>query len=155
MDNFFNYITQPIKPEDVDIWFRINNIISEKMELYYDFSFSLYYLILETYLGEDDNINETKIVMSNEDKQKHFDWCWDKTINNFNKENIVFKDKGEHYVYFNQFFMDTFYNQKEDKMRKTIETFFNDVFNRKKSFTKSDLDIILNIYKSLDKNMVL
>ena len=51
--------------------------------------------------------------------------------------------------------MDTFYNQKEDKMRKTIETFFNDVFNRKKSFTKSDLDIILNIYKSLDKNMVL
>lgn len=155
MDNFFNYITQPIKPEDVDIWFRINNIISEKMELYYDFSFSLYYLILETYLGEEDNINETKIVMSNEDKQKHFDWCWDKTINNFNKENIGFKDKGEHYDYFNQFFMDTFYNQKEDKMRKTIETFFNDVFNRKKSFTKSDLDIILNIYKSLDKNMVL
>ena len=97
MDNFFNYITQTIKPEDVDIWFRINNIISEKMELYYDFSFSLYYLILETYLGEEDNINETKIVMSNEDKQKHFDWCWDKTINNFNKENIVFNDKGEHY----------------------------------------------------------
>lgn len=125
------------------------------MELYYDFSFSLYYLILETYLGEEDNINETKIVMSNEDKQKHFDWCWNKTINNFNKENIAFKDKGEHYNYFNQFFIDTFYNQKEDKMRKTIETFFNDVFNRKKSFTKSDLDIILNIYKSLDKNMVL
>ena len=41
-------------------------------------------------MGEDDNINETKIVISNEDKQKHFDWCWDKTIDSFNLENIGF-----------------------------------------------------------------
>ena len=99
------------------------------MELYYDFSFSLYYLILETYLGEEDNINETKIVMSNEDKQKHFDWCWDKTINNFNKENIVFKDKGEHYDYFNQFFMDTFYSHPEKGIRESIPNFLFGVFD--------------------------
>ena len=30
MENFFNYITKPLTPEDVDIWFRANNIIPEK-----------------------------------------------------------------------------------------------------------------------------
>jgi hypothetical protein len=155
MENFFNYITQPMKPEDVDIWFRINNIIPEKMDLYYDFTFSLYYLIVETYLGDDNNGTETKIVMTDDDKKNHFQWCWKKTIENFNKESIVFNDKGEHLDYFLDFFMEIFYNQKEDKIKNSIGTFFTDVFDRKKPFTKSDLDMISSIYKSLDKNIVL
>jgi hypothetical protein len=155
MENFFNYITQPMKPEDVDIWFRINNIIPEKMDLYYDFTFSLYYLIVETYLGDDNNGTETKIVMTDDDKKNHFQWCWKKTIENFNKESIVFNDKGEHLDYFLDFFMEIFYNQKEDKIKNSIGTFFTDVFDRKKPFTKSDLDMISSIYKSLDKNILL
>lgn len=155
MENFFNYISQPMKPEDVDIWFRINNIIPEKMDLYYDFSFSLYYLIIETYLGDDINGPETKVNMSEEDKKNHFWWCWNKTIENFNKESIVFNNKGEHSEYFLDFFMEIFYTQKENKIKNSIGTFFTDVFDRKKPFTKSDLDLISNIYKSLDKNIVL
>jgi hypothetical protein len=155
MDNFFNYITKPITPEDVDIWFRINNIIPEKMDLYYDFTFSLYYLIIETYFGHDDKTSETKIVMSDDDKKKHFEWCWAKTIDNFNKESIAFNDKGEHYDYFLEFFMEIFYNQKDDKIRLSIRSFFDDIFDRKKPFTKSDLDMVSNIYKSLDKNIYL
>jgi hypothetical protein len=144
-----------MKPEDVDIWFRINNIIPEKMDLYYDFSFSLYYLIIETYLGDDINGPETKVNMSEEDKKNHFWWCWNKTIENFNKESIVFNSKGEHSEYFLDFFMEIFYTQKENKIKNSIGTFFTDVFDRKKPFTKSDLDLISNIYKSLDKNIVL
>jgi hypothetical protein len=152
MENFFNYIAKPMDPEDVDIWFRVNNIIPEKMDLYYDFSFSLYYLILDTYLGDDKN-SETKIVLSDEDNLKHFEWCWNKTIENFQKEEITFNKKGDHYNYFLSFFTDIFYNQKEDKIKSSIGTFFNDLFDRKKPFTKSDLDMISSIYKSLDKNM--
>ena len=88
MDNFFNYISKQLKQEDIEIWFNINNIIPEKMELYYDFSISIHKLILETYLGDDDGFNETKVSMTEEDKNKHFDWCWDKTIDSFNLENI-------------------------------------------------------------------
>ena len=51
MDNFFNYITKNLEIEEVDIWFKANNIIPEKMELYYDLSYSLYLLIQKTYLG--------------------------------------------------------------------------------------------------------
>lgn len=139
-------------PDDVDIWFRVNNIIPEKMDLYYDFSFSLYYLILDTYLGDDKN-TETKIILSEEDNLKHFEWCWNKTIENFQKEEIIFNKKGEHYDYFLSFFTDIFYNQKENKIKSSIGTFFGDLFDRKKPFTKSDLDMISTIYKSLDKNM--
>ena len=87
MENFFNYIAKPMNPDDVDVWFRVNNIIPEKMDLYYDFSFSLYFLVLETYLGEEKS-NETKVTLSDDDKTKHFDWCWNKTIGNFKKEEI-------------------------------------------------------------------
>jgi hypothetical protein len=152
MENFFNYIAKPMEPDDVDIWFRVNNIIPEKMDLYYDFSFSLYYLVLDTYLG-DDKHGETQIVLSEEDNLKHFEWCWNKTIENFQKEEISFNKKGDHYDYFLSFFTDIFYNQKESKIKSSIGTFFNDLFDRKKPFTKSDLDMISSIYKSLDKNM--
>jgi hypothetical protein len=152
MENFFNYIAKPMNPDDVDVWFRVNNIIPEKMDLYYDFSFSLYFLVLETYLGEEKS-NETKVTLSDEDKTKHFDWCWNKTIGNFKKEEITFNLKGDHYEYFLSFFTEIFYNQKESRIKDSIGTFFNDLFDRQKPFTKSDLDMISSIYKSLDKNM--
>jgi hypothetical protein len=153
MENFFNYITKPLSPEDVDIWFRANNIILEKLELFSDFSHSLNYLIVDTYLGESSVPNETKITLSTEDKIKHFTWCWNKVISNFEKEGIHFENEGEHYEYFKTFFEDIFYNQPEDKIRNSIGNFFNDLFDREKPFTKSDLDMIATIYKILDRSI--
>jgi hypothetical protein len=46
-----------------------------------------------------------------------------------------------------------FYKQKEDKIRKQIKSFFEDLFDLKKPFTKSDLDMLTDLYKSLDKNL--
>jgi len=155
MDNFFNYISKQLKQEDIEIWFNINNIIPEKMELYYDFSVSIHKLILETYLSDDDGFNETKVLMTEEDKVNHFDWCWDKTIDSFNLENIVFNKRGDHYEYFQSFFSEIYYNQSDNKIKNSISVFFRDVFDLDKPFTQSDLDMILNIYRSLDKNLVL
>jgi hypothetical protein len=155
MDNFLNYITKHLDPEQVDIWFRVNNIIPEKMELYYELSYSLYLLISGTYLGNSEDNTETKVKMDQSDNQKHFDWCWDKTIGNFKKENIIFGDRGEHYDYFQTFFNDIFYNQDKATIKNSIDVFFDDLFNRDKPFTQVDLDLIFNIYKTLDKNLIL
>jgi hypothetical protein len=155
MDNFLNYITKHLDPEQVDIWFRVNNIIPEKMELYYELSYSLYLLISGTYLGSSDDGTETKVKMDQLDNQKHFDWCWDRTINNFKKENIIFGERGEHYDYFRSFFNDIFYNQDKVTIKNSIDVFFDDLFNRDKPFTQVDLDLIFNIYKTLDKNLIL
>ena len=155
MDNFFNYITKNLEIEEVDVWFKVNNIIPEKMELYYDLSYSLYLLIQKTYLGNGENNKETKVEMSEEDNTKHFNWCWDKTIKNFNKENIKFQNDGDHYDYFFSLFNELYYKQNKETIRNSIDVFFLDLFNREKPFTQVDLDLIYNIYKTLDKNLVM
>lgn len=154
MENFYNYISKHLEPDQVDIWFKINNIIPEKMELYYDFCHSLYLLIIQTYLGDQEGI-ETKVIMDEDDNEKHFLWCWKKNIENFKKENINFEMDGDHFDYFYSFFKEIFYNQSEPKIKKSIDIFFNDLFSRDKPFTQVDLDLVYNIYKSLDKNLVL
>lgn len=153
MENFFNYITKPLSPEDVDIWFRANNIVFEKLELFSDFSHSLNHTIVDTYLGETSLPNETRISLSDEDKLQHFKWCWNKVIESFAKEEINFDLEGDHYEYFKTFFGDIFYNQSDDKIRNSIGSFFNDLFDREKPFTKSDLDMISNVYKILDRSL--
>lgn len=153
MENFFNYISKPIPSEDLEIWFRVNNIIPEKMDLFSDFCQSLTMLILETYLGEQKDRNETKIHLSSDDNSKHFEWCLNKTIDNFQKEGIKFNKKGEHIDYFKSFYNDVFYNQKEEKVKNSIKTFFKQIFDIDTPFAKSDLDIVLLLYKNLDKNM--
>lgn len=142
-----------MSPEDVEVWFRVNNVISEKIELYSDFSHSLNSLILETYLGQNTISNETKIILSDKDNLNHFDWCWKKTIENFKKENITFRLKGGHYDYFKSFFDEIFYHQKEDKVRLSVGEFFTDLFNLDKTFTKSDLEMVLIIYKVLNNGL--
>ena len=154
MENFFNYLSKPIPNEDVDLWFRINNILPEKLELFSDFTLSLNFLIEETYLGETDSNIETKIKLSTEDNRKHFEWCFNKIISNFKKETINFKNKGEHFDYFKTFFEDVFYNQKEEQVRKSVNKFLIELFNVDKTFTKSDLDMLGIIYKILDRNLV-
>lgn len=154
MDNFFNYVTKQVKPEEVDLWFRSNNIIPEKLELFSDFCQSLNLLIIETYLGESDSPSETKVSMSDEDKIGHFVWCWNKVIDNFSKENIKFNKKGEHFDYFVSFFEEIFYKQESKKVRNSVTFFFEELFDLKKPFTKSDLDMINTVYKSLEKNML-
>jgi hypothetical protein len=152
MENFFNYLSKNLNQDEVDIWFNANNIIPEKLELYYDFTISLHNLIVDTYLGENID-NETKVTLSDEDNKKHFDWCWKKTVYNFTKEGLEFNMDGDHYDYFESFFYEIFYQQDNKHLKDSIGKFFSDVFNREKPFTKSDMDMIYTIYKSLDKNL--
>jgi hypothetical protein len=51
--------------------------------------------------------------------------------------------------------MEIYYTQNREVIRNSIDVFFNDLFNRDKPFTQVDLDLIYNIYKSLDKNLII
>ena len=152
MENFFNWMSKPIPKDEVSVWFNVHNMNYEKIELYGDIFKSLNIKIIQTYLGEVDN-TETKINFSQEDKEAHFEWCWNKTLEDFRKENIKIKHGGEHKKYFKEFFMETFYNQSENNVKKNISNFIIDVFDVEKSFTKSDLDILTELYKLLEKNL--
>ena len=155
MENFYSWMMKPVNHDDVEVWFNVNNMIYEKRQLFSDFTFSLYYLISSTYLGDDlDNTSETKLVLSQEDKLKHFDWCWKRTLDNFSKESIRFDVKGEHREYYEKFFMDLFYNAENKTISENIVKFFQELFDEEKMFTKSDLDMLTEIYKLLNKNIL-
>ena len=59
-------------------------------------------------------------MIEEEDNHKHFDWCWNKLIDNFKKESIHFNIDGEHYDFLKGFIIETFYNQKINFQLKKI-----------------------------------
>ena len=76
MGRFFDWLAKPMDDEDINAWYLANNITPEHTELFRDFCLSFYYLINETYLGDDDDVKtETKVGMTNQQKKDHFNWC--------------------------------------------------------------------------------
>ena len=151
MENFFNWMSKPVPQEDIVIWFNIHNMNYEKIELYGDVFKSLNQTVDDTYMGDDNT--ETKIMMSEDEKESHFEWCWKKTLESFSRENIKITSEGIHKDYFKDFYLDTFYNPTEKKIREAIPNFLSDVFDVDKPFTKSDLDVLTELYKLLEKNI--
>ena len=152
--DFINWISKPVPEEELKIWFSVNNIVYERSELYKDFCVALMTLINDTYFGDKDGKFETEVEMSDEDNMKHFDWCWNKTIENFEKENITFLKEGSHKIYFKSFIADVYYNQTNQTVKKSVTHFLNDIFSREVGFSKSDLDLFTEIYKLMDSNVV-
>ena len=150
MENFFNWMAKPLPKDEIIIWFNIHNMTYEKIELYGDIFKSLNQIIVDTYLGDD--ISVTKIILSYDDKISHFEWCWKKMINDFRRENILIKYDGEHKEYFKSFYIDTFYNQKEDSVKKSIPKFLREIFDVDYMYSKSDLDLLTELYKLIEKN---
>lgn len=154
MDQFFNWLSKPMRPEDIDTWNRANNIIPEYCDLFEDFCFSLYYLVRSTYLGHSHGeYNETKIGITHDEKIAHFKWCWEKTITNFNKENITFIFSESDYDYFESFYLEVFYDQKDKEVREAMEDFFTQLFNRKMAVSKSDIEMFTDLYKTLERSL--
>jgi len=143
-------MAKPLPKDEIIIWFNIHNMTYEKIELYGDIFKSLNQIIVDTYLGDD--ISVTKIILSDEDKTSHFEWCWKKMINDFRRENILIKYDGEHKEYFKSFYMEAFYNQKENSVKESIPKFLKDIFDVHYIYSKSDLDLLTELYKLIEKN---
>ena len=104
-------------------------------------------------MGNDTN-RTTNITLDQEDNEKHFDWCWDRTVENFKKERIFFNETGEHLDFFKGFIIETFYNQDIDAVKFSLNKFFDEIFNLDTQHTMSDLDLLKQVYKSLDNNLL-
>lgn len=154
MENFFNWVSKPVPSDEVIIWFNVHNMIYERIELYGDIFKSLDYIIRDTYMGDNvDDVKETKIIVSKEDNKKHFEWCWKKTISDFERENVIIDNIGEHKDYVEFFYFDTFYAQTDQIVKNSIPKFLNQIFDMTQQFTKSDLDMLTEFYKMMEKNV--
>jgi hypothetical protein len=74
-------------------------------------------------------------------------------VTDFKKENTIIKEHGEHKEYFKSFFVDTFYNHPDKSIKESIPNFLFEVFDVDKPFSKSDLDILTELYKMLEKSV--
>lgn len=145
-ESYLEFITSESYKNQIDVWHKTYNISWEKTELFYDFLKSLYDLIDKSYLGSD--------VMFDEPSQRsHFIWCWNKTIENFEKEKILFKTNGSHYDYFWNFFLEAYYYPQMDNRIIKISEYFYKLFDFKHKKTRSELDILTEVYKLLDQNL--
>lgn len=139
-----------ISPENykqqIDIWYRAYNISHDKIELFYDFLISLYDLIDNTYMG-------VELMYSEENQKSHFYWCFNRIIDDFKKEKIDFKDKGDCQEYLWNFFLEAYYINKINNKFIKIKDYFNKLFDLNYVKTRTELDIFIEIYKLFDQNL--
>ena len=145
-EGYLDFIASENYKNQVEVWYRAYNIIREKVELFHDLVSTLHSIIEETYLGPD-------VLIDDKDQRGHFDWCWKKTLLNFQKENIYFKEPGAHYDYFWAFFHEAFYINEVEGKSNRIKDYFNKLFAFNYKKTRSELDILTEIYKVFDSNI--
>lgn len=137
----------PLNDEEINLIYRANNVNYERCYLYYDFLNSFFSLVSETYLGEE--------YINGEQEKKHFDWCLNRVVENFKKENINFNLKQEFKDLSFSYVKEVFYDENNkdlygDKMIK----FWNHLFKYDGIKTKSDLDAFVEMYKILDASLL-
>ncbi len=135
-----------MKKDDILLMYRINNVIPERSALYLDFSHSLFDTVVSTYMG--DELMDTKRI------KEHFDWCWKKTIESFQKEKIYFEGT-ELYNYFFTLFLESFYseNDKSDVNINKILEFWQDIFRYSTQKTLSEIEAFIDLYKIFEKSI--
>jgi len=145
--NLIEFISKPMKKEDIYLLYRVNNVTPEKTELYMDFIRSIFNTVVSTYMGDD--------IMSTNDVKKHFGWCWNRVITSFRMEHIYFEDSVEMYSYFNSLFIESFYDE-EDKSNEIIGElmeFWETSFTYSSTKTRSELETFFDLYKLFDKSV--
>ena len=145
-ESYLEFVSSESYKQQIDIWHKAYNISREKTNLFYDFLVSLFDLIEETYLGVD-------VLQMEEDQKNHFIWCWDKTIENFKKEKIFFKERGNHYEYLWNFFLEAYYYTKIEGVTIRISEYFYKLFSFEHRKSRSELDMLTEIYKMFEQNL--
>lgn len=140
-EDFLKYINTPLNISTVSTLYETNNVNIEYCDLYYDFIISLTNLIFKTYLG-DTHTNDVE-------KRNHFNWCWNKVINNFKDEGINIGENIELYNYFIEFMNEVFYliPDKNDILEKNVGKLWDYMFNHYIPKSRSDIDTLIEIYK--------
>ena len=145
-ESYLEFISSENYRQQIDIWYRAHNISREKLNLFHDFVASVHDMIDQTYLGPD--------VMDKEENQKnHFTWSWDKVIDGLSKEKIYLKNRGAHYEYFWNFYLEAYYYVHMDGNTIKIPEYFLRLFDFEHKKSKSELDVLTQIYKILDQNL--
>lgn len=145
-EGYLEFVSSESYKHQLDIWYKAYNIGREKTELFHDFLLSIHEMVDGTFLGAD--------VMTDEETHRtHFTWCWDKVLDNFTKEKINFKERGTHFEYFWNFYLEAYYYNQMDNEPVRILEYFTKLFDFRHRKSRSELDMFVEIYKLLEQNL--
>ena len=68
---------------------------------------------------------------------------------------IILNENGTHYKYLKIFYFDIFYNKIDGINHLAIKSFIKELFDIEGTYSKADLQILTEIYKLLDNNLVI
>lgn len=139
-----NYIG--VLDEELDIWYKINNIVFERNELYIDFFETLFSFISDTYVGED-------VLNNKQDITNHFNWCFKRTVETFEKENIFFNENGELRNHLLSYFITSFYKNTNDNKEISSHDFFIRLFTYKQKKTQAELNAYKTVYDLFEMDL--
>jgi hypothetical protein len=146
--NFLKYINTPMSKESITVLYNANNIKYEKCELYNEFIQSLIFLVYDTYMGDD--------ITNENDQKNHFNWCWGKNIENFDKEGFIFNSL-KLKNYFLEFMLEVYYpitqkNENQIALDNIIKLWVY-IFDYNNNKSKSDMDTLIEVYKMFENSI--
>lgn len=143
---FIEYVTRELSMENVIQLYRSYNIIPERIELYLDFVGALNNIVFKTYPGAD--------VMTDSISNAHFNWCWEKTIDSFNKEGVGFKKEDKILrKYLWDYLHENFYNIEGEIRKESLAAHWEQILTYSNVKTRSDIDTMVEIYRLFERNL--
>lgn len=125
-----------------------NDMIKERLDLYKDFTCDLVIKINETFLGDH--------LMGDKEKRDHFNWCWNKVIDEFGEQYIQFEKECELKEFLWYSFYDLYYESEEDKdeVRDNLLIMWTFVFDYRLEKNESEISFAINAYNKFDECLI-
>lgn len=142
-EEFNKFLNRKLDEDKIELFYRANAINPLRVELFRDFTISLIDTVHNTYPGDD--------VYKDDYYLKHFNYCFNRVINNFKQENIMFPgDSKDLHDYFFITLEDSYYRDSEkERTSNVLKNLYDRLFDMENvDKTLSDMEIFVDIYKS-------
>jgi hypothetical protein len=122
-------------------------IIKDRVEIYKDFTINLLNYIIDYYLDQQTLGNDIDI-------KNHYNWCYNKVCDEFEKERINFRHNEQLRQYFYQFYYYQFYKKEsQDQSLQYYEKFWLNIFDINKQKNKNITNTMVELYNIFDTSV--
>jgi hypothetical protein len=124
---------------------KANNVILERLHLYEDFIVNLIYYIQTTYLGKE-------YIHKKEDIDGHFNWAFNKVVEEFEEERISFRENNELKTYLFDYFSKELYFNDKELSTKSMLKHWNKLFKLSADKDVVEFKTLLSVYQIFDNS---
>ncbi|MFW6272275.1 MAG: hypothetical protein ACOC2U_00660 [bacterium] len=118
-------------------------VVKDRLNIYEDFTINLLYYINRYYL-------DSKTLNNDEDINNHFNFCYNKTCDDFLDEEIDFSNNDELREYFATYYYNQVYKYDDEINIKSLESFWRSIFDVDNITEKNIMNVFVELYLIFD-----